>query len=105
MTQAFQHKDDYERKIIKQFRSTRQQTIELCEPLNKEDFTIQSMPDVSPPKWHLAHTTWFFEAFLLCKFSSTYKVFNKAYDYLFNSYYETHGSFHLRSERGLFISP
>jgi ergothioneine biosynthesis protein EgtB len=105
MTQAFQHKDDYERKIIKQFRSTRQQTIELCEPLNKEDFTIQSMPDVSPPKWHLAHTTWFFEAFLLCKFSSTYKVFNKAYDYLFNSYYETHGSFHLRSERGLLSRP
>lgn len=105
MTQAFQYEDEYERKIIKLFQSIRQRTLTLCEPLQIEDYIIQSMADVSPPKWHLAHTTWFFEAFILCKFLPKYKVFNTHYDYLFNSYYETHGSFHSRSERGLLARP
>ena len=63
----------------------------LCQPLAIEDYGLQSMPDVSPPKWHLAHTTWFFETFLLQPFLDGYEVFHPRFSYLFNSYYEAVG--------------
>lgn len=77
----------------------------LCSPLAIEDFGIQTMPDVSPPKWHLAHTSWFFETFLLQPFLPDYRPFNARFAYLFNSYYETVGTFHPRPERGLLSRP
>jgi ergothioneine biosynthesis protein EgtB len=73
--------------------------------LTAEDQSIQSMPDVSPTKWHLGHTTWFFETFLLGRFDPDYRVFDPAFGYLFNSYYEAAGPRHPRPERGLLSRP
>jgi ergothioneine biosynthesis protein EgtB len=77
----------------------------ICAPLAVEDYVIQSMEDVSPPKWHLAHTTWFFENFLLEPFLPGYQPFHPRYGYLFNSYYETVGRFFPRQKRGLLARP
>ena len=87
------------------YASTRAQTESLCEPLEAEDFVIQSMDDVSPPKWHLAHTTWFFETFVLEAFLPGYKVFDPSFRVLFNSYYESVGDQHPRNERGFLSRP
>src|SRR3954454_9872499 len=75
-------------------------TERLAAPLSAEDQTVQSMPDVSPTKWHRAHTTWFFETFGLDG-----EPFDPAYQYLFNSYYEAVGPRHQRTERGLISRP
>jgi ergothioneine biosynthesis protein EgtB len=80
-------------------------TEKLCEPLKPEDFVVQPVTDVSPPKWHLAHTTWFFETFILKEFHNKYKLFNTSYNYLFNSYYESIGDRLLRSHRGNLTRP
>lgn len=77
----------------------------LCEPLEAEDYVIQSMADVSPPKWHLAHVTWFFEAFVLQPFLPGYRPLGERYDHLFNSYYKTHGTPFERARRGLLSRP
>ena len=77
----------------------------ICAPLETEDYCIQTMPDVSPAKWHLAHTSWFFETFLLLPFSLHYRCFNPAYDHLFNSYYLTHSQPFSRPARGLLSRP
>jgi ergothioneine biosynthesis protein EgtB len=77
----------------------------LTEPLVREDFVVQSSPDVSPPKWHLAHTTWFFEEFLLAKNSALYKRYNPEFGRLFNSYYKALGPHWLQSERGVLSRP
>ncbi len=77
----------------------------LCVPLAAEDMVIQSMPDVSPPKWHLAHTSWFFETFLLAPNVPGYRPFHPRYGYLFNSYYNQIGPFHARAQRGLLARP
>ena len=80
-------------------------TEELAAPLSPEDQTVQSMPDVSPTKWHRAHTTWFFETFLLKEYVPGYESPDPAFDYLFNSYYEAVGDRHPRAERGLISRP
>lgn len=72
---------------IENFKTIRKQTEKLVEPLKTEDFVVQAMPDVSPPKWHLAHTTWFFERFILIRVDSSYEWFHPTFDHLFNSYY------------------
>ncbi|MBU6460160.1 MAG: ergothioneine biosynthesis protein EgtB [Proteobacteria bacterium] len=77
----------------------------LCSPLKTEDYCIQAIQDVSPPKWHLAHTTWFFETFVLIPYMKRYESFDSSFAYLFNSYYETVGSFFERSKRGLLSRP
>ena len=77
----------------------------LAAPLSPEDQSIQSMPDVSPTKWHLAHTTWFFETFILTQYDPAYRVFDPAFAYLFNSYYEAAGPRHPRPQRGLLSRP
>ncbi|SFR44229.1 ergothioneine biosynthesis protein EgtB [Marinobacter daqiaonensis] len=87
------------------FRDVRAVTEQLCSPLETEDYVIQSMDDVSPPKWHLGHVTWFFETFLLKPFLRGYVPLNEAYDHLFNSYYETHGSPFPRPRRGVLSRP
>ena len=87
------------------YRAVRGDTDFLSEPLTPEDQTVQSMPDVSPTKWHRAHTTWFFETFLLKPSLPGYVECHPAYGYLFNSYYEAVGARHPRHERGLVSRP
>jgi ergothioneine biosynthesis protein EgtB len=89
--------------LAARFQAVRRQTETLCGPLSAEDCVAQSMPDASPAKWHLAHTSWFFETFVLA--SPGYEPFDAAYVHLFNSYYEALGSRHPRSARGLLVRP
>src|SRR5471030_1787891 len=77
----------------------------LVEPLGPEDLVVQAMPDASPAKWHLAHTTWFFETFLLQAHVDGYQLFDASFGYLFNSYYETLGPRQPRPQRGLLTRP
>ena len=91
--------------ILQRYQRVRQQSEALCKPLAKEDYVVQPVVDVSPPKWHLAHTTWFFETFLLQKFKSDYEVFDQDYGYIFNSYYESVGDRVLRVDRGNLSRP
>jgi len=90
---------------IERFTETRRESEALTVNLTPEDQSIQSMPDVSPTKWHLAHTTWFFETFILTTLDPGYRVFDPAFAYLFNSYYEAVGPRHPRPERGLLSRP
>src|SRR2546421_12866449 len=87
------------------FQEVRGQTESLCEPLEIEDYQVQSMPDASPAKWHLAHTTWFFETFLLKAFQPDYQPLHPAFSYLFNSYYNAVGERWSRSARGILSRP
>src|SRR5438309_2006027 len=87
------------------YRDVRDQTEALAAPLSPEDQVVQSMPDVSPTKWHRAHTTWFFETFLLLPGLDGYTPFDPAFGYLFNSYYEGVGPRHPRPQRGLLSRP
>lgn len=80
-------------------------TEKLCLPLVTEDFVVQSMPDVSPTKWHLAHTSWFFETFILKPHAKGYTEFDGHFGYLFNSYYNTIGDRHCRQNRGQLSRP
>ncbi|MEO8626931.1 MAG: ergothioneine biosynthesis protein EgtB [Betaproteobacteria bacterium] len=91
--------------LLSRFHAVRQQTTALCRPLLIEDYVIQSAPECSPAKWHLAHTTWFFENFLLTPLLPGYRVYDPQYSYLFNSYYETVGTFFPRPLRGLLSRP
>jgi len=92
-------------RLLARFHQTRDFTTGLCANLEPEDFVVQSMPDVSPTKWHLAHTTWFFETFILKKFASGYRAEIPQYAYLFNSYYNAAGDMHRRDLRGLISRP
>jgi ergothioneine biosynthesis protein EgtB len=87
------------------YRAVRDFTEALAGPLSPEDQCVQSMPDASPAKWHRAHTTWFFEQFVLLPHLRGYRPFDADYAYLFNSYYETVGARHPRPERGLITRP
>jgi ergothioneine biosynthesis protein EgtB len=91
--------------LLKDYRAVRRDSEALCAPLAVEDYVTQASPEVSPPKWHLAHTTWFFENFLLVPYRKDYRVFHRNYGYLFNSYYETVGRFFPRAQRGLLSRP
>lgn len=85
--------------------ATRAHTRKLAAPLSEEDACVQSMPDASPAKWHLAHTTWFFETLVLKPHLPGYREYDPAYAYLFNSYYEALGPRHPRPKRGLLTRP
>jgi len=87
------------------YSAVRRHTEHIAASLSPEDQCVQSMPDASPVKWHRAHTTWFFEQFVLNAHLSGYRAFDQAYAYLFNSYYETVGARHPRPERGLITRP
>ncbi|HEY8880501.1 MAG TPA: ergothioneine biosynthesis protein EgtB [Roseateles sp.] len=86
-------------------RTTRAHTLALAAPLSDEDAQLQSMPDASPAKWHLAHTTWFFETLVLVPYLPDYCVFDERWPRLFNSYYESLGPRHARPQRGLLSRP
>jgi ergothioneine biosynthesis protein EgtB len=96
---------DLDTPLLAQYQQLRHQTEALAAPLNPEDMAAQSMPDASPVKWHLAHTTWFFETFLLSASLSGYREFDPTFSYLFNSYYEALGPRQPRPQRGLLTRP
>ncbi len=87
------------------YNAIRAATERLCEPLHTEDYVVSSMLDVSPTKWHLAHTSWFFETFVLAPFHRDYRALNPKYAFLFNSYYVQAGERHCRAQRGLVTRP
>jgi len=91
--------------LRRRYQEVRSTTVALCAPLSPEDATGQSMTDASPAKWHLAHTTWFFETFVLERFQPGYRPFHPAFRYLFNSYYNAVGAQYPRPERGLVTRP
>jgi ergothioneine biosynthesis protein EgtB len=93
------------RSLADAYTAVRSLTLELCRGLAAEDMVVQSMPDASPAKWHLAHTSWFFEHFVLEPQVPGYRVFHPDYGYLFNSYYNTVGAMHPRPARGLLSRP
>ena len=90
--------------LLQRYQRVRQTSMDLVAPLGVEDMVIQSMPDTSPTRWHLAHTTWFFEHFLL-SMESGFQAYREGWDYLFNSYYYTVGEMYKRPVRGLLSRP
>lgn len=89
----------------KQYLQTRARSVDICSKLEKEDYVVQPVVDVSPPKWHLGHTTWFFEAFVLLPHAPDYVVFHPEYHFVFNSYYESLGARVIRTDRGNLSRP
>ena len=103
--EAVIHPGESTETLFEQFARIRSFTLTLCSTLETEDFVVQSMPDVSPTKWHLAHVTWFFEKFVLAPHLAGYRIFDEGFHFLFNSYYHTAGQMHSRQERGLLSRP
>lgn len=91
--------------ITEHYTYVRRQSVALCEPLRPEDYVVQPHPDVSPPKWHLGHVTWFFENFVLAEYAPGYELFDRKLNWFFNSYYESQGPRILRSSRGNMTRP
>lgn len=91
--------------LLQLYKKTRSQSAALCEPLEIEDYIPQPVDFASPPKWHLSHSTWFFEEMILKKFVKDYQVFNPHFAFLFNSYYQTLGERAIRTERGTITRP
>jgi hypothetical protein len=92
-------------RLIKHFSEVRLITSQLCSHLKAEDFVAQPTEDVSPPKWHLGHTSWFFETFILEEYKRGYQPYNPHYNYIFNSYYESSGNRVSRNTRGNLTRP
>lgn len=92
-------------KWLERYQEIRNLSLRLCQPLETEDFVVQPIEYVSPPKWHLGHTTWFFETFILLPHCAGYQVFNRQYSLVFNSYYESMGERILRTDRGNLSRP
>jgi ergothioneine biosynthesis protein EgtB len=93
------------KQLLQLFIETRTATERICQPLETEDYVVQPIADVSPPKWHLGHTTWFFEEFLLDAHLPNYKRYHKSYAFVFNSYYESIGKRVVRTDRGNLSRP
>lgn len=91
--------------LLKQYQSVRSHSVNLCKNLLIEDFSLQASVEVSPPKWHLAHTTWFFEQFILVNYLKGYQVKHPQFNFLFNSYYNAMGRRTARNQRGLMTRP
>ncbi|CAN0065236.1 unnamed protein product, partial [Chrysoparadoxa australica] len=91
--------------LLQQFKVVRQHTVDICKPLKTEDYVVQPSPEVSPPKWHLGHTSWLFEEVILKRHLPGYQYYNQAYCTLFNSYYKLVGAHTTQSERGNLSRP
>ncbi len=105
MTPATPHATGLADHLLDRYRSVRARSLALAAPLSAEDQCVQSMPDASPTKWHLGHTTWFFETIVLQAHAPGYQAFDARLSYLFNSYYEALGPRHPRPQRGLLTRP
>lgn len=99
------HSKDNINVLKSRFTEIRTHTVQLCAPLEIEDYVVQPIVDVSPPKWHLGHTTWFFETFILVANSPSYQAFDAQYNFVFNSYYEAVGARVIRTDRGNLSRP
>ncbi len=91
--------------LLNNYRAVRAASEAICRPLQKEDYVVQPIVDVSPPKWHLGHITWFWETFILIPHRPGYRPCNPDYNYVFNSYYETIGARVVRTDRGNLSRP
>ena len=91
--------------LTQAYQKIRQRSIDICCNLETEDYVVQPVEFVSPPKWHIGHTTWFFETFVLLPHFEGYKIFNPQYNFVFNSYYETIGARTIRTDRGNLSRP
>lgn len=91
--------------LLEQYSAVRSHSVMVCDKLQKEDYVVQPAEEVSPPKWHLGHTTWFFETFILIPHAVAYQLFNPDYNYVFNSYYESIGARVIRTDRGNLSRP
>ncbi|HEY5390478.1 MAG TPA: ergothioneine biosynthesis protein EgtB [Hanamia sp.] len=91
--------------LLKKYKEVRKYTEDICKPLHTEDYVVQPIVDVSPPKWHIGHVTWFFETFVLKPNVKDYKEFDSNYNYIFNSYYENAGARVIRTDRGNLSRP
>jgi ergothioneine biosynthesis protein EgtB len=91
--------------LAERYLNVRKLTEKICEPLQTEDYVVQPVADVSPPKWHIGHTTWFFETFILKPYFMGYREYDPDYNYVFNSYYETVGNRVIRTDRGNLSRP
>lgn len=91
--------------LIARYKEVRQRTEKICSYLQTEDYVVQPVVDVSPPKWHIGHVTWFFETFILQPYFMGYQEYNPDYNYVFNSYYETVGARVIRTDRGNLSRP
>ncbi len=91
--------------LLEKYKSVRKYSEEICAPLKTEDYVVQPIVDVSPPKWHIGHTTWFFETFILKPYMQNYIEYDPQYNYVFNSYYETVGARVIRTDRGNLSRP
>ncbi|MEZ4885076.1 MAG: ergothioneine biosynthesis protein EgtB [Chitinophagales bacterium] len=91
--------------ILLQYQKVRKHTEFICQPLMVEDYVVQAMADVSPPKWHIGHVTWFFETFVLMPNKKGYRIYNEQYPFVFNSYYEAAGARVVRTNRGNLSRP
>lgn len=91
--------------LWEQYSAVRSHSVSICAELQKEDYVVQPVVEVSPPKWHLGHTTWFFETFILIPHAVAYQPFNADYNYVFNSYYENIGARVIRTDRGNLSRP
>ncbi|MDY6993067.1 MAG: ergothioneine biosynthesis protein EgtB, partial [Pseudomonadota bacterium] len=105
MKNTLANKTPFRQQALHQFETVRQETEKICQPLEIEDYVIQTAVEVSPPKWHLAHVSWFFETFILRVYAPEYRCFNPYFGYIFNSYYQQVGQFHPRRQRGLLSRP
>ena len=91
--------------LLQQYKTVRKHSVDICAHLGNEDYVVQPIADVSPPKWHLGHITWFFETFILKPHFKDYKEFDSQYNFVFNSYYETVGARVIRTDRGNLSRP
>jgi ergothioneine biosynthesis protein EgtB len=105
LTDSSHESNGRRRSLVDRYETVRSFTETLCEPLATEDYVVQTMENVSPTKWHLAHTTWFWETFLLQPYDDDYEPINETYAYLFNSYYVQAGERHCRNKRGYISRP
>ena len=102
---SFGTSEKTESSLMERYFAVRKYTEFICEPLLVEDYVVQPVEDVSPPKWHLGHTTWFFEEIVLSKHLKDYKRFHPRYSFLFNSYYQSAGERVQRPDRGNLSRP
>jgi ergothioneine biosynthesis protein EgtB len=105
MRSALEQSIGFNATLTEKYVEVREASLSLCRPLTPEDCVIQTIPEVSPTKWHLAHVTWFFERFCLLAYGNDYRPYDERFDYLFNSYYYSIGHMHNRNQRGLLSRP